>query len=205
LWDRNERVTSWGQKVKGQGMVVGIGKYEHITPVLRDTLHWLRVTARIQFRIAALTFDCVQGTGPVYLKQVIRPVSDLSRRSLRRLTAVSCSFRGQTCPSASEVSPSRLLSSGTHFHLTSAHRSTVADSSDQRWKPIFSDKPITLHDSSENNSLKCVTVTVTVTRSWWNKVCWKQHFLVNTMSWKVLVRFSRNLHQWCITGQRWMR
>jgi len=25
-------------------MVVGIGKYEHITPVLRDTLHWLPVT-----------------------------------------------------------------------------------------------------------------------------------------------------------------
>jgi len=35
-----------------------------------------------------------------------------------------------------------------------AHRSTVADSSDQS----FSDKPITLHDSSENNSLKSVTL-----------------------------------------------
>jgi len=44
---------------------------------------WLPVTARIQFKIAALTFDCVRGTGPVYLKQVIRPVSDLSRWSLR--------------------------------------------------------------------------------------------------------------------------
>jgi len=39
--------------------VVDIGKYEHITPVLRDTLHWLPVTARIQFKVAALTFDCV--------------------------------------------------------------------------------------------------------------------------------------------------
>jgi len=64
-------------------MVVDIGKYEHITPVLRDTLHWLPVTARIQFKIAALTFDCVRGTGPVYLKQVICPVSDLPRRSFR--------------------------------------------------------------------------------------------------------------------------
>ena len=44
-------------------MVVGSGKYEHITPVLRDILHWLPV------RIAVLTFDCVRGTGPVYLKQ----------------------------------------------------------------------------------------------------------------------------------------
>jgi len=79
-----------------------------------------------------------------------------------RLTAVTCSFRGQTRPSASEVSPSRLLSSGTHFHLTSAHCSTVANSSDQSWKPISSDQSTTLHDSSENNSLKSVTVTVTI-------------------------------------------
>jgi len=28
--------------------------------------------------------------------------------------------------------------------------------------------------------------------------------LVNTMSWKVLVAFLPNLHQWCIMGQRWM-
>jgi len=64
-------------------MVVGFGKYEHITPVLRDILHWLPVTARIQFKIAALTFDCVRGTSPVYLKQAIWPVSESSRRSLR--------------------------------------------------------------------------------------------------------------------------
>jgi len=60
-------------------MVVGFSKYEHITPVLRDILHWLPVTARIQFKIDALTFDCVR---PVYLKQAIRPVSESSRQSL---------------------------------------------------------------------------------------------------------------------------
>ena len=66
-------------------LVVGIGKYEHITPVLRDTLHWLPlpVAARIQFKIAVLTFDCVRGPGPDYFKQVVRPVSEVSCRSLR--------------------------------------------------------------------------------------------------------------------------
>ena len=64
-------------------MVIGSGKYEHVTPMLRDILHWQPVTARIQFKIAALTFDCVRGTGPVYLKQAIWLVSDSSRRSLR--------------------------------------------------------------------------------------------------------------------------
>jgi len=57
-------------------LVVGIGKYEHITPVLRDTLH-SPVAARIQFKIAALTFDCVRGADPDYFKQVICPVSEL--------------------------------------------------------------------------------------------------------------------------------
>jgi len=67
------------------GMVIGIGKYEHITctSVLCDTLHWLPVTARIQFKIAALTFNCVDVLStPVYLKQVICPIWT-SRRSLR--------------------------------------------------------------------------------------------------------------------------
>ena len=91
-------------------------------------------------------------------------LSTLSKPSVRfrnrhvghsvRLTAATCSFCGQTRPSASKASPSRLLSSGTHFHLTSAHRSTVADSSDLSWKLIVSDKPTTLHDSSENNCLR---------------------------------------------------
>ena len=80
-----------------------------------------------------------------------------------RLVAATCSFCGQTRPSASEVSPSWLLSSGTHFHLTSTHRSTVANSSDQSWKLIFSDKPTTLHDSSDNSCLRVTSVTVTVT------------------------------------------
>jgi len=60
-------VTCWLQMVLNAAdcIVIGIGKYEHITPVLRDTLHWLPVTARIHFKIAALTFNCVHGTGPV--------------------------------------------------------------------------------------------------------------------------------------------
>jgi len=42
-----------------------------------------------------------------------------------RLAAATCLFRGQTPSSASEVSPSWLQSSGTHFHLNSACRTTL--------------------------------------------------------------------------------
>ena len=44
-------------------LVVGLGKYEHIIPVLRDVLHWLPVPQRIQFKIAALSFDCMRDPG----------------------------------------------------------------------------------------------------------------------------------------------
>ena len=51
-------------------LVVGLGKYEHITPVLHDVLHWLPVPQRIQFKTTALAFDRVRGTSPSYFSNV---------------------------------------------------------------------------------------------------------------------------------------
>jgi len=39
---------------------------DRITPLLRD-LHWLRVSERIQFRLAVLVFRCRNQTAPEYL------------------------------------------------------------------------------------------------------------------------------------------
>jgi len=45
-------------------LVGGLGKYDHVTPVLRDTpLHWLPIQQRIEFKVAVLAFDCVRGIG----------------------------------------------------------------------------------------------------------------------------------------------
>ena len=41
-------------------LVVDAGKYDHITVVLRDVVHWLPVEQRITFKVAALAFDCVR-------------------------------------------------------------------------------------------------------------------------------------------------
>ena len=89
-------------------------------------------------------------------------------------------FRGQTRPSGGKVSPLRLRSYGTHFHMTSAHHTSVAGSSDQSWRLTFSDKPITLHDSSENNfcwrvklcncNCNCIDNTAWLIQSTWNSV-----------------------------------
>jgi len=40
-------------------LVGGLGKYDHVTPVLRDMLHWLLIQQQLEFKVAVLAFDCV--------------------------------------------------------------------------------------------------------------------------------------------------
>ena len=42
-------------------LVVGTGKFSHLTPILRDVLHWLPVQHRISYKIAILARDCIHG------------------------------------------------------------------------------------------------------------------------------------------------
>ena len=44
--------------------------YDHVTPCLID-LHWLPVQFRIDFKIALLTFKCLNGLAPSYLSDLI--------------------------------------------------------------------------------------------------------------------------------------
>ena len=54
---------------------------------MRDVLHWLPVSQRISYRIAALVSRCVPGCAPSYLRDLCRPVSDVAaRRVLRSAT-----------------------------------------------------------------------------------------------------------------------
>ena len=61
--------------------VVGAGKFQHITPVLRNVVHWLPVRQWILYKVAATAFDCIRGTGPAYFKHVCMPASDISGRA----------------------------------------------------------------------------------------------------------------------------
>jgi len=58
--------------------LVGAGKFEHITPTLRDVLHWLPVRQRILYKVAATAFDCIRGTGSTYFRHVCTPIADVS-------------------------------------------------------------------------------------------------------------------------------
>ena len=59
----------------------GKERFQSITPYLKD-LHFLPVEYRIQFKIALLTFKCLNNIAPEYLKEMISLKKD-SRKSLR--------------------------------------------------------------------------------------------------------------------------
>ena len=56
-------------------------KFDHITPPLRDVLHWLPVHQQILYKVAATAFDCIRDTGPTYFRHVCSQVSDVSGRA----------------------------------------------------------------------------------------------------------------------------
>ena len=67
--------------------LVGTGKFSHVTPILRDVLHWLPVQYRIRYKIAILARDCVYGICPAYFGDVCAPVADApGRTNLRSAT-----------------------------------------------------------------------------------------------------------------------
>ena len=65
-------------------LITGLRRHDHITPTLRDTLHWLPVPQRIKYKIALLAFDCVRGQCPAYFSDVCVPVGTVPARARLR-------------------------------------------------------------------------------------------------------------------------
>ena len=68
-------------------LITGARRMEHITPILRDTLHWLPVRQRIKYKIALMAFNCIRGTCPAYFKQTCVPVHTVAGRTMLRSAA----------------------------------------------------------------------------------------------------------------------
>jgi len=62
----------------------GVSKYDHITPVLRDQLHWLPISKRIEYKIAVLTYKSVSNQAPAYLTAMCHRAADSSGLSRNR-------------------------------------------------------------------------------------------------------------------------
>jgi hypothetical protein len=61
-------------------LITGVRRNDHITPTLRDTLHWLPVSQRITFKIALMTYDSIRGRSPAYFRDVCTPVVSVAAR-----------------------------------------------------------------------------------------------------------------------------
>ncbi len=70
-------------------LVTGLGRREHITPVLRQ-LHWLPVRRRVQFKLATLVHRSLSGTAPAYLSDECQLTSSVGVRSLRSANSRTC-------------------------------------------------------------------------------------------------------------------
>ncbi|XP_056292987.1 uncharacterized protein LOC130208093 [Pseudoliparis swirei] len=65
-------------------LVFSLPKFAHTTPLLRS-LHWLPVAARIHFKTLVLAYRALDGSGPVYIRDMVTPYTPA--RSLRSATA----------------------------------------------------------------------------------------------------------------------
>ena len=96
--DKLQRVLNAAARV-----VSNRGKYDRgLTQYRRQTLHWLDVADRIQFRLCVQVYKCQHGLAPGYLAELCKPVADIDgHRHLRS------AGRGQL-----DVPCVRLLTSG---------------------------------------------------------------------------------------------
>ena len=54
--------------------------YNHITPIMRDELHWLPVSQRIAYKLAVITHNCLRGLGPQYLLDMLQQIAGIPHR-----------------------------------------------------------------------------------------------------------------------------
>ena len=52
-------------------------KYDHISDVVRDQLHWLPIAERIEYKLCSLIYKCLHQLAPQYLVEMCKVVSVL--------------------------------------------------------------------------------------------------------------------------------
>ena len=68
-------------------LFAGVSSRSHVTSILRDELHWLRIPQRIDYKICMLVYNCLYGGAPSYLSQYCARLQDSSTRLSRNRSA----------------------------------------------------------------------------------------------------------------------
>jgi hypothetical protein len=56
-------------------LIFGGTRTAHITPILRDKLHWLRFQQRISYKLCLTVYKALHSKSPVYIRELLTPVS----------------------------------------------------------------------------------------------------------------------------------
>ena len=72
-------------------LVYSSRRFDHETPLLRE-LHWLRMSQRIDYKLAVLVYCCLNGLAPSYLANDLQCVADLDAQRCLRLASTSTLF-----------------------------------------------------------------------------------------------------------------
>ena len=48
-------------------LIFGASRRDHVTPILRDLLHWLRAPQRLEFKVALLVYKALNNLAPDYI------------------------------------------------------------------------------------------------------------------------------------------
>ena len=71
-------------------LIYGRGRYEHVTDLIRDRLHWLPVHQRIRFKYGLLAYKGINGLAPTYIAEFCtKKDTTLNHYRLRSSTSTS--------------------------------------------------------------------------------------------------------------------
>ena len=62
-------------------LIYGRRKYDHVRPLLRDDLHWLRVPHRVRYKSCLLVYKEMNGLSPSYITSYCCSVSSVEGQS----------------------------------------------------------------------------------------------------------------------------
>ena len=65
-------------------IISGRRKYNHVSPFLRNKLHWLLVPQRVKFKCCLLVYKALHGQEPTYIRQFCTKVTEVQQCSTLR-------------------------------------------------------------------------------------------------------------------------
>ena len=72
---------------KAARMLCRCSRGDHISRIIKERLHWLRIPQRIQFKLCLLVYKSLHGKAPVYLSNLVNQVDTIDTR--RRLQSAT--------------------------------------------------------------------------------------------------------------------